>query len=303
MFGYNRKHGFYLYDPATNYCGPNYSDGKVQSSVENGISEPLNARDANCQAHDTCYAIANSDNDSLDSCDRTFYNNSKGTGILGEVYGFTVLHANRIIRPKSQNLRKSQIKMAQTQDLVYSASGFKHPTMKGSGGGNLGTLIAEGAAAAAAALWPSETVDNSSAVQNVLDAAGGASESQRRAQKRLEELQTAEASNVARDPPIMVENSNSRAVCPADNLPNPGEGRNTNPRPNENVPQPGRGGRNPPRAGQGYRINRRDFRQNRSNGAVVVSSKYDPNRKHKKKKGFLASLHNIKNKLNRVHLA
>lgn len=43
------------------YCGPGWSDGKYQNSVQNGKSKPVDSVDSSCRDHDTAYATPGSD--------------------------------------------------------------------------------------------------------------------------------------------------------------------------------------------------------------------------------------------------
>jgi len=84
-------------DLTTNYCGMYYSDGKLQSSVANGSSEPVNALDGECRVHDAAYANALSDMD-RDVADTKFYNNTRGLGVRGRLYGGLVVYGNKLLR-------------------------------------------------------------------------------------------------------------------------------------------------------------------------------------------------------------
>lgn len=256
MFGYDRKHGFYVYDPTTNYCGPNYSDGKVQPSVIHGESEPLNTRDTNCRAHDTCYAIANSDSDAFDRCDNSFYERSKKDNLLGKAYGYAVLYGNRLIRKKTNSLRKGKDTMAQAQNSVYMPGSFKHPKSGLINDPRIDTFVSE------PDLKPEvhgRLNPKDDTVLNMVDERQRAYE-----QKR----------NKASDTPPSTGQANKAKI--------------------HEIPKPGKGANAPDAGYGGFRIIQ--------GGAQRVRSKYSSNKK-KKKKGILTSLHNIKNKLNRVHLA
>lgn len=84
-------------DFTTNYCGPYWSDGKLQSSVANGSSKPVSDLDAECQKHDAAYAKAETEKD-LVAADEQFYKATQDLGIRGPIYGSAVLHGNRLAR-------------------------------------------------------------------------------------------------------------------------------------------------------------------------------------------------------------
>lgn len=84
-------------DFTTNYCGMYYSDGKIQSSVSDGLSEPVNELDYECREHDAAYALAGSVFD-LDAADNKFYKNTSKLGIRGKLYGNLVKHGNSVAR-------------------------------------------------------------------------------------------------------------------------------------------------------------------------------------------------------------
>ncbi len=84
-------------DFTTNYCGMYYSDGKIQSSVANGSTLPIDDLDNACRDHDTAYALAENDDD-LDVADDKFYKTTNSLGIRGKAYGRIVKHGNQIIR-------------------------------------------------------------------------------------------------------------------------------------------------------------------------------------------------------------
>jgi len=84
-------------DFTTNYCGPYWSDGKIQPSVEDGESAPVSDLDAACKRHDEAYAKARTETD-LVVADEQFYQETQDLGIRGPIYGSLVLHGNRIAR-------------------------------------------------------------------------------------------------------------------------------------------------------------------------------------------------------------
>jgi hypothetical protein len=84
-------------DFTTNYCGPFWSDGKFQSSVANGKSQPVSLLDNDCMLHDRAYALATSD-EQLDVADTKFYNDAWTHGLRGKVYGSVVYFGNKLLR-------------------------------------------------------------------------------------------------------------------------------------------------------------------------------------------------------------
>jgi len=96
---------FTLFDPFTNYCGPGYSDGKLQNSVtlKNSTTKPVNYLDSRCKRHDN--RLAESKSQEEDSViDDEFYNslNYSNSGIRGVTYGFLVKNVNSVLRAIGQ---------------------------------------------------------------------------------------------------------------------------------------------------------------------------------------------------------
>jgi len=98
--------GFAFRDPLTNNCGPGWSDGKWQTSVDHFKTKPLNTRDRHCQEHDSNTKRANGDRVKLDKADDIFYNSLvrdrtpefSADYILGSLYGNVVYYGNRLSR-------------------------------------------------------------------------------------------------------------------------------------------------------------------------------------------------------------
>jgi len=86
-------------DFTTNYCGPYYSDGKIQSSVAYGSSEPVSKLDAACQRHDHAYAVSQGDYDKA-VADTIFLQETKDLGFRGKLYGNLVYYGNKVFRSK-----------------------------------------------------------------------------------------------------------------------------------------------------------------------------------------------------------
>jgi hypothetical protein len=84
-------------DFTTNYCGPYWSDGKFQSSVVDGKSNPVSQLDAECKRHDSAYATAKTEED-LVNADQQFYTATQTLGVRGPIYGNLVLHGNKVAR-------------------------------------------------------------------------------------------------------------------------------------------------------------------------------------------------------------
>jgi len=74
-----------------------YSDGKVQSSVADGASRPVNALDEACRNHDTAYANAVDDR-ARNTADDKFYLDTQNLGIRGPIYGKIVKYGNQVTR-------------------------------------------------------------------------------------------------------------------------------------------------------------------------------------------------------------
>jgi len=91
-----------MYDYTTYYCGPNYSDGKVQPSVANGDMVPTSPIDFLCMQHDRAYALSRDmpilkRGAYLQEADNKFYNEATyaSTGVKGLVYGSLVKYLNK----------------------------------------------------------------------------------------------------------------------------------------------------------------------------------------------------------------
>ncbi len=83
-------------DFTTNYCGPYWSSGKIQSSVAHGLPA-VSQLDQACKEHDRAYALAKSQQD-LVVADNKFYNETRNYGIRGPLYGSIVKYGNKAIR-------------------------------------------------------------------------------------------------------------------------------------------------------------------------------------------------------------
>lgn len=83
-----------------NYTGPYWSDGKFQSSVEFGESEPLDALDEASRLHDSAYAHYK-DEQHRRAADLIYYNSTKDLGIKGAAAGSAVLFGNQTLRSGS----------------------------------------------------------------------------------------------------------------------------------------------------------------------------------------------------------
>ncbi|APG75732.1 hypothetical protein 2 [Changjiang sobemo-like virus 2] len=66
-----------------NYTGPYWSDGKFQSSVNNGQSKPLSKLDWHSRDHDACFA----DGKDIAYCDDVYYNNTRDLDLRGRLIG------------------------------------------------------------------------------------------------------------------------------------------------------------------------------------------------------------------------
>jgi len=123
---------FYFRDPFTNYCGPGWSDGKWQESVEDGTAPTLNRRDKSCKRHDNAYFKAKGDNSLLAKADLEFYNDLvtdrdfelSPDYFLGVLFANAVYYGNKLSRNMSEtydpydaksNLRREQRGIAQLQ--------------------------------------------------------------------------------------------------------------------------------------------------------------------------------------------
>ncbi len=80
-------------DFTTYYCGPYWSEGKFQASVE-GTFIPDDPLDYQCYVHDRAYARG----EDLEVADNNFHDNVIGLGPRGFVYGKAVKYGNRAIR-------------------------------------------------------------------------------------------------------------------------------------------------------------------------------------------------------------
>ncbi len=80
-------------DFTTYYCGPYWSNGKIQSSVSEGFipDDPL---DYACMLHDRAYALG----EDLTVADDKFYESVHNLGIRGALYGNLVKYGNRTAR-------------------------------------------------------------------------------------------------------------------------------------------------------------------------------------------------------------
>lgn len=95
-------------DFTTNYCGPYWSDGKFQPSVENGSNAPVSDLDAACQRHDAAYARAKTRKD-LDVADTKFYHEAGATGLKGKLYGHIVSYFNKLSRGVDMNSKSDLV--------------------------------------------------------------------------------------------------------------------------------------------------------------------------------------------------
>lgn len=98
--GYVEKNKFNKMDFTTNYCGMYWSDGKIQSSVENGKSEPVSVLDYYCKQHDEEYARSRSTADRR-KADHKFYIANKGKGVKRNFYANLVKYVNLAMDPLS----------------------------------------------------------------------------------------------------------------------------------------------------------------------------------------------------------
>lgn len=83
-------------DFTTNYCGPYWSDGELQSSVVGG-KPGVSQLDEACREHDAAYATTDSLLE-LEAADNKFFNDTQELGVRGKVYGSAVLYGNRAVR-------------------------------------------------------------------------------------------------------------------------------------------------------------------------------------------------------------
>ncbi len=101
---------FVITDFTTNYCGPYWSDGHFQSSIEKPKSEPINSLDAACKRHDIAYAKAKGNIKLLNKADLDFYNetvNNTDHPYRGFIYGNLVYYGNKVTR-MSQEISHSR---------------------------------------------------------------------------------------------------------------------------------------------------------------------------------------------------
>jgi hypothetical protein len=92
-------------DPTTNNCGLNWSDGRIQSSVSEFKTKPVNRLDYTCQEHDRSCKLAGGDVDKLNKADDEFFKEnflSFDHPFRGTAYALAV-YTNRFRRKK--NLR------------------------------------------------------------------------------------------------------------------------------------------------------------------------------------------------------
>lgn len=87
-------------DFTTNYCGIYWSDGKVQSSVCNGKSKPVDELDYTCQMHDCAYKKSKSSKDRR-RADDVFFNQNLGRGLKRSAYAYIVKYGNYLMEPSS----------------------------------------------------------------------------------------------------------------------------------------------------------------------------------------------------------
>lgn len=93
-------------DPFTNNCGPGWSDGKWQTSVDTFETQPLNFRDSVCQEHDRDSKRANGDIEKLNVADDVFFERLVSERpfelstdyFLGLAYANIVWYGNRTAR-------------------------------------------------------------------------------------------------------------------------------------------------------------------------------------------------------------
>lgn len=107
---FDKLAGITVYDPTTNYCGPGYSDGKVQGSVIGG-SLPTSDLDSACHMHDAQYAMANGNTDMMDHADAKFYDRLSGANNKSHfmdprpfVYKNLVYYGNKILRKPNKTI-------------------------------------------------------------------------------------------------------------------------------------------------------------------------------------------------------
>jgi hypothetical protein len=74
-----------------------WSDGRIQSSVSDGSSAPVNLLDSQCQLHDAAYNRSTT-NAELDVADTNFYKNTNKLGFRGRIYGPLVYYGNKLLR-------------------------------------------------------------------------------------------------------------------------------------------------------------------------------------------------------------
>ncbi len=133
-------------DFTTYYCGPYYSDGRIQSSVENGINQPVNEIDTLCRDHDAEYNQAllftgEQYYNAVTAADNKFYEKAiRLADPRGPLYGTLVKYGNKVLRkPKSMfmlpgllgatiaagvsNMVRSNAKLRGPDKPAHSASG------------------------------------------------------------------------------------------------------------------------------------------------------------------------------------
>jgi hypothetical protein len=84
-------------DFTTNNCGMYWSDGKIQSSVSEFETEPVNEFDATCQEHDRSYSTALVEGD-LVTADNKFYDQNVAKGLKRNIAANLVKYGNRTMR-------------------------------------------------------------------------------------------------------------------------------------------------------------------------------------------------------------
>lgn len=88
---------FKMFDPFTNNCGMYWSDGRIQSSVSNFTTNPVNRLDATCMAHDSAYAQARSVDD-LTVADNKFFDDNFLVSPKSTAYAVAVKYGNSTAR-------------------------------------------------------------------------------------------------------------------------------------------------------------------------------------------------------------
>lgn len=115
-----------------NYCGGDWSEGKVQDSVC-GTLPPTDSFDATCQTHDCCLYNAKDNLDLQTECNRAFYNSNINQGLKRSAAANIVYYGHRPYRymsdlyaPSNKRARVNSFPTSSSSDLFYGdPSGYQ----------------------------------------------------------------------------------------------------------------------------------------------------------------------------------